>query len=80
MPPFENCDKLVYVKSGFANLAERAVIAGYLCKIWYAYRQNQCDMCHKRHKNMDVDQCEDTVWVFGNEPFSKLFILQDGDR
>ena len=55
---FENSDKFVYVKSGFPILPERAVIAGCLCRIWYASRRNQCDRCHKHHKSMGVDQCE----------------------
>ena len=67
-----------YVKSGFHTLPERAVIAGYLCRIWYASRRNQCDRCHRHHKTMDVDQCEayrhnqPDVRVFGKGPFSNF--------
>ena len=54
------------------------MIAGYLCRIWYASRRNQCDRCHKHHKTMDVDQCEayrhnqPDVRVFAKGPFSNF--------
>ena len=75
----ENGDKFVYVQSGFHTLPERADIAGYLCRIWYASRRNQCDRCHKHHNTMDVDQCEayrhnlPDVRVLGKGQFSNFY-------
>ena len=75
---YVNGDRFVYLKSGFDPLPDRASIAGFNCRLWYASRRHQCDRCHESHKTSDVDLCDayrhtqPNVHVFGKGPLSNF--------